>query len=99
MKTKKFYLPVFVIFRDREIDCESADRVIIPGIFLPKGRTLTLKNPSDRMEIILGKIPQYIKGDIRVKKKPIEMSPEELKAKVESLQTNNKSESHDTAQT
>ena len=88
MKIKKIFFPVILLRKDREIDCESSDKVIIPGIFLPKGRTLTLLNPADRMEIILGKIPQYIKGNIRVKKKPTEMSPEELKAKVESLSKN-----------
>lgn len=69
---------MILLWHDKTIDCESADRIIIPGVYIVKGRTLTLKNPADKMEIVLGKILHKIEGNIRVAKKPIEKTPEEL---------------------
>lgn len=92
----KILWPVVLIWRDGERDCGGSEKLFIPFIYIRKGRTLTLVDPGERMEITLGKPFIFINGNIRVKKRPTEMSPEDLKKRAESL-THEKSDYGDEA--
>lgn len=88
MKKKKLKFPVVLLWRDRTIDVKGAAILQAPAVYIAKGRTLTLKNiGGDEKGRFQFRIPMTfykVKGNIRIAKKPKEMSVEDLRK----LQTN-----------
>lgn len=77
--TKKILFPVILLWRDRTIDAAECDRLVIPHLYIRKGRILTIKNIVDGKEFRL-EVPGVMKvyGDIRIARKAREVSPDDL---------------------
>lgn len=79
------FLPIILIWRDKTINAKELSYLFSPLIYVRKGRTLTIENVGADGDglfrfNVFGLIP---KGNIRIKKKPTEMTAEELRKKVE----------------
>lgn len=79
-RIKKIYFPIILLWRDKTIDVDGCDRLIISAIYVRKGRTLTFSgmDPTKRMTIEFGPL-SIIKGDVRAAKKAKEISVEDLR--------------------
>lgn len=78
--TKKIFFPVILLWRDRVIDAGGANRLVLPSLRIRKGRVLTIKNIGEgefRLEV---RGVMDVKGDIRIAKKPVEVSRKDLEA-------------------
>lgn len=79
----KKFLPIILLFRDKTLDLDGHKSLILPGLYIAKGRTLTLKNLGVDQDLhpILTMTTRFfrrIKGNVRLARKPIEMTKTEL---------------------
>lgn len=63
MSTRRMWLPVLVLFRDRKIDCYHAKRFLTSILWVRKGRVLTLENFSKDGAPGIIEVSRYLKID------------------------------------
>jgi len=83
----KKILIALALFRDKTIDVDGAERLVIGFLWVRKGRTLTITgvDPSRRFMVEMGPLSK-IRGDVRLARKPVEMTPEQLREKLSSIE-------------
>lgn len=77
---KKYFFPIVLVWRDKTIYVKGADILYIMGLYIRKGRTLTINgvDPLKRFEMRVSG-PMKVHGDIRLAKTAQEVSVEELR--------------------
>jgi hypothetical protein len=88
---KKHTFPIVLVWHDKTIDVTGVEKLVVPGIYIRKGRTLTIKgvDPLKRFEMQIAG-PMIIRGDVRLAKTAQEMTVEQLR---EITRNNNEEES------
>jgi hypothetical protein len=79
MKVKKFPI-VLALFRDKTIDVAGIEKVVVGFMWIRKGRTLTITGVDQTKRFMMEMSAwSIVKGNIRLAKKPTEMSVEQLR--------------------
>lgn len=80
---KIFRFPILVIFRDRTIDAAGAEKLVISFLYVRKGKVLTIKGvDTSRTFTVEMSHWSVVRGDVRIARKPVEMSVEEIRERI-----------------
>ena len=92
MTIKKFPI-VLALFRDKTIDVSGVDKAVVGFMWIRKGRTLTITgvDPTKRFTVEMGP-RSVIRGDVRLAKKPTEMTVDQLREHLSSSESSNEKE-------
>ena len=83
---------ILALFRDKTIDVAGAEKVVIGFMWIRKGRTLTISGVDETKRFMMEMSHwSIIKGNVRMAKKPKEISVEDLK-KLQIKDQNNEKE-------
>lgn len=85
---KIFRIPILVIFRNRSIDAGGAEKLVISFLYVRKGKVLTITgvDTSHRFEVEMSHW-SVVRGDVRIARKPVEISAEELRERIAAGET------------
>ena len=91
MNIKKFPI-ILALFSDKKIDVSGADKVVAGFVWIRKGRTLTITGVDQTKKFMMEMSKHsIIEGNVRMAKKPTEMTVDQLR-ELQSKESNNEKE-------